>query len=322
MEIDIYSAADFNRQLDRIMYRRCIVLKETYLITGAGTGFGKGIAFGLAEAGKKVIAGVETMSEISMLIKEAEDKELELIVEKLDITDPIDRERAATWDVDILLNNAGISLGGSLVDIPEEILRQQFEINVFGTILLIQQVARNMVRKKRGKIVFVSSVHGLIADPFSGPYCGSKHALEAFAQSLKYELQEFRVEVAVINPGPFLTGFNDREFEAHKRWRDDPSERLFDYEKLAFPYEQIDDITPVVKESIEILTGANKDYRNVVPKAMKAMVKKRQDDLWDMKSDDELGKRHDKIKKSYDIEPATTVTEGIVGKIKDKLTGE
>lgn len=297
-------------------------MKETYLITGAGTGFGKGIAFGLAQAGKRVIAGVETMSEVSMIMKEAEDKKLELIVEKLDITDSIDRERAATWDVDILLNNAGISLGGSLVDMPEEILRKEFEINVFGTILLTQILAKNMVKKKKGKIVFVSSVHGIFADAFSGPYCGTKYALEAFAESLKYELQEFRVEVAVINPGPFLTGFNDREYESYKLWRDDPSQRLFEYEKLAFPYEQIDDITPVVKESIEVLTGANKDFRNIIPKAMKALAKKRQADVWDMKSDDELGKRHAKIKKAYDMEPATTLTEGIVGKIKDKLTGE
>lgn len=294
-------------------------MNETYLITGAGTGFGKEIAFGLAKLGLKVIAGVETMSEVSMLLKEAEDQQLTLRIEKLDITDPMDRERAGEWNVDVLLNNAGIALGGSMVDIPEVMLRQQFEVNVFGTMLLTQLLARQMVKKRSGKIVFVSSVSGLISDPLSGPYCGSKYAIEAFAESLKYELQEFKVEVAVINPGPFLTGFNDREYESYRRWRDDPAQRLFDYDKMAFPYEQIEDIKPVVRRTIEVLTGKNRSYRNVIPKAIEVLVKKRQSDLWTLKSDQDLGKRHERIQKAQEMEPATALTEGIVGKIIGKI---
>lgn len=292
---------------------------ETFLITGAGTGLGKGIAFGLAEEGKKVIAGVETLSEVSALTKEAEELKLELQVEKLDITDPVDRERASHWDVDVLLNNAGISEGGSLIDIPEERLRNQFEINVFGTILLTQEIARGMIQKGKGKIIFVSSVSGLMADPLSGPYGGSKFALEGFSESLSKELQEFGVQVATINPGPYLTGFNDREFETWRMWQDDPAERLFDYEQLAFPYEQFDP-DKAVKESLKVVTSEATAYRNIIPKAMAAMVKKRQKELWDRETDDELGQRHGLVQKSMDIEPATSPVEGIVNKIKDKLT--
>lgn len=206
------------------------MLTDTFLITGAGTGLGKGIAFALAKAGHKVIAGVETLSEVSAVTLEAEEQKLDLQVEKLDITDSVDRERASEWDIDVLLNNSGISEGGSLVDIPEERLRNQFEVNVFGTILLTQKVARNMIQKGRGKIIFMSSVSGLMADPLSGSYGGSKFALEGFAESLSKELQEFGVQVATINPGPYLTGFNDREFETWRTWQDDPSKRIFDYE--------------------------------------------------------------------------------------------
>lgn len=294
------------------------MVQETYLITGAGTGFGKGIVFGLAEQGKKVIAGVETMSEVSALEKEAQEKKVDIQVEKLDVTNPADRERAWTWDVDVLLNNAGVSEGGSLADIPEERLRNQFEVNVFGPILLTQKFAKAMAKKQRGKIVFMSSVSGLMADPLSGPYGGSKFALEAFAESLSKELQEFKVQVAVINPGPYLTGFNDREFEAWRMWRDKPEERLFDYEQLAFPYEQLDP-EDVIKEAIKVLTGETNDYRNVVPKAMVPMVKKRQKELWDKKYDENLGERNELVQKSIDIEPATTPVKGIVNKIKDKL---
>lgn len=292
--------------------------EEIYLVTGAATGFGKGIVFSLAEEGKNVIAAVETLSEVSALKLEAEEKELELRVEKLDITDSADRVRAGNWNIDILLNNAGISEGGSLVDIPEERLRNQFEVNVFGTIFLTQQIARGMIQRKQGKIVFMTSVSGLMADPLSGAYGGSKFALEGFAESLSKELQEFSIEVATINPGPYLTGFNDREFETWRMWQDNPEQRLFNYEELAFPYEQFDP-EPVIKESVKILTGKNTDYRNVIPAAMTALVKQRQKELWSRKSNQDLGERHELVQKSLDFAPATSPAEGIIDKIKDIL---
>lgn len=292
--------------------------KSVYLVTGAATGFGKAIVFELAEQGEEVIAAVETLSEVSALKLEAKERKVNLRIEKVDITDPADRERAGEWKVDVLLNNAGISEGGSLIDIPEERLRNQFEINVFGTILLTQQIARKMVQARKGKIVFMTSVSGLMADPLSGPYGGSKFALEAFAESLSKELQEFNIEVATINPGPYLTGFNDREFETWRMWRDNPEERIFNYEELAFPYEQFDP-EAVIEESIKVLTGKNNAYRTVIPSVMTSIVKQRQKELWNRKSDEELGQRHELVQKSMDIEPATSPAEGIINKLKDVL---
>lgn len=294
------------------------MVKETYLITGAGTGFGKGIAFGLAEQGEKVIAGVETMSEVSSLRQEALEKKLYIQIEKLDVTDPADRQRAWSWEVDVLLNNAGIAEGGSLADIPEERLRNQFEVNLFGPLLLTQKIAKKMVKKHRGKIIFMSSVSGLMADPFMGPYCGTKFAIEAFADSLSKELQEFNVQVATINPGPYLTGFNDREFEAWQTWQDDPKDRLFDYEKLAFPYEQFDP-EDFIKESIKLLTSQSMHHRNVIPKAAEVITKKHQKELWTQKADEELGKKHSQVQRSIDIKPGTRPVKGIVNRVKSKL---
>ena len=81
-------------------------------------------------------------------------------------------------------------------------MREQFEVNVFGTILLTQEFARKMVDKHSGKIIFISSVAGLSAGPLIA-YSASKHAIEAFAKALDGELQEFGVQVATVNPGPF-----------------------------------------------------------------------------------------------------------------------
>ncbi|MGA8756892.1 MAG: SDR family NAD(P)-dependent oxidoreductase [Stellaceae bacterium] len=66
----------------------------------------------------------------------------------------------------------------------------------------------------------LSSPEGLNVNPFTGIYAASKHAIEAIAQTMSLELQEFGVEVATVNPGPFLTGFNDRGFETWKSWED------------------------------------------------------------------------------------------------------
>ncbi len=279
-------------------------MKETILVTGAGTGFGKGIVFELARKGADVIAGVEIMSQVSQLKQEAEEQGIALQVEKLDVTEPKDREKAWNWEIDVLLNNAGVAEGGSLADIPEENLRRQFEVNVFGPILLTKGFARQMVKKRKGRIVFLSSISGLTADPFMGPYCGTKHTLEAFAQSLSTELKEFNVEVATINPGPYLTGFNDREFETWKNWQDDLADRVFNYEKIAFPHEQFDP-AEVIEPSVRVLLGETKSYRNVIPGKMVPQIRQQMEQVWQQKTDESLGKRDEKVQKAYDLSPGT-----------------
>lgn len=275
----------------------------TILVTGAGTGFGKGIAFSLAEKGKSVIASVEAMSQVSALEKEAKDRGLDMKIEKLDVTSEKDRMKAWTWDIDVLVNNAAVKEGGSLVDIPEDNLRHQFEVNTFGPMLLTRGFARKMIEKKQGRIVFVSSISGLVSTPLSGPYNGSKHALEAFAEALSQELQEFNIEVATINPGPYLTGFNDREFETWKDWQE-VDETVFDYENLAFPMEQYDP-EEVIEPSVKVILGETKKYRNVIPESMVSMIKDMRSELWDKKTDEALGERHETVQKSYDMEPGT-----------------
>ncbi len=276
--------------------------KETILITGAGTGFGKNIAFRLAEMGYDVIAGVEVMSQVSALEQEAREKKLEIRLEQLDVTNPKDREKAWGWDIDILVNNAGIKEGGSLVDIPEENLRRQIEVNAIAPMVLTKEFARKMIKNKKGRIVFVSSISGLAANPFSGPYAASKHAVEAFAEALSMELREFKVEVATINPGPYLTGFNDREFETWKNWDDNPEERIFDYEKLAFAMPQFNP-DEVTEPAIAVILGETTSYRNLIPEKMVPVIKEKMAAVWDKESDVKLGKRHPAVQKSYDAEP-------------------
>lgn len=278
----------------------------TILVTGAGTGFGHEVSLRLAAKGLDVIAGVEIVAQVHSLEQEAKRRGVKLRIEKLDVTHEGDRLKAAEWDVDVLLNNAGISEGGSTVDIPAENLRRQYEVNIVGPLMLTQLIAKKMVAKKKGKIVFMSSVAGLTTDPFAGAYASSKHAIEAIAEAMNQELKEFGVDVATVNPGPFLTGFNDRMFETWKTWQDDPSQRLFDYSKLAFPHEQYDP-KPVFETTIGVITGEIDSYRNVEPKEIIAQQRQQMDAAWTRKSNEGLGKRTELVQKAFDIKPGTPV---------------
>src|SRR5262245_29230798 len=99
---------------------------------------------GLDEEGFDVIASVETSPQIQTLKRQAKARGVTLTVEKLDVTSDGDRRKALAWDVEILVNNAGVLEGGSVLDIPETNMRHQFEVNVIGPLLLTQGIAKQM----------------------------------------------------------------------------------------------------------------------------------------------------------------------------------
>jgi NAD(P)-dependent dehydrogenase (short-subunit alcohol dehydrogenase family) len=123
--------------------------------------------------------------------------------------DPYDIKHALTWDFDVLVNNAGIGEGGPIAEIPLDIVRRNFEVNVFGPLALTQAVVKKWVAGKiQGKVVFISSMGGLFSPPGFAAYAATKHALEAIAEAMQPELHPFGIQVQTINPGAFLTGFN------------------------------------------------------------------------------------------------------------------
>ena len=239
-----------------------------------------------------------------MLRKDAEALKITLQIEKIDITEETDRRKAWGWDIDILVNNAGVSEGGSLVDIPEENLRNQFEVNVIGTTLLTQGFARQMIHKNNGRIIFISSISGLMANAFSGAYVSSKYALEGVASTLSQELMEHNVEVATINPGPYLTGFNDEEHERYRTWPTLREDSIFNPIKLSFPLKQYD-AKDTVAPMIRVILGQTKKYRNIIPRRLIPVILSMEKYEWIRKTNWFLGKRHIMAKKSMNMEPAT-----------------
>lgn len=272
---------------------------KTIFITGAGSGLGKLTALTLAKLGHEVIATTETETQARLLKKDAHVLKLPITVKKIDINEPLEREQAWQYNIDVLVNNAAVKEGGALVDIPEKQFRQQYETNIFGTFLLSQGFARQMVNKRKGKIIFVSSVSGLMVNPFSGPYASSKFAIEALARTFAQELQEFNVEVATINPGPYLTGFNDREFNAWDHWDDVPNQRVFNYEHVNFPFSQLDPIK-AIPPIIKVILGEKKKFRNLIPSFLTPAIALVNAYQWVKPSKFRLGKRHSLVQKAYD----------------------
>lgn len=183
---------------------------KTVLITGAGSGFGKGAATILAERGHDVIATTETQEQADALAAEHP----ELTVRKLDVTNDADVAGAADLGVDVLINNAGVGVLGPIASIPMDKVRLSFEVNVFGMVAMSQAVIPGMRERGRGRIINVSSIAGVLASAQGSPYCMTKHAVEAFTKSLRAELAPHGIDVTKVNPGPYNTGFNDRMVNA------------------------------------------------------------------------------------------------------------
>ncbi|MEO9181701.1 MAG: SDR family oxidoreductase [Acidimicrobiales bacterium] len=188
-------------------------MSKHVLITGAATGFGKLCALELAARGHHVIATTETNDQAAALRGEAP----QLQVEKLDITTN-DVEKVHEWDIDVLIDNAGAGETGPIADVPLQRVRHLFEVNVFGTLAVTQAVLKNMVAKKSGRIIIMSSIAGVLSAPAFGPYAMTKHALEAMGKAMRAELAPLGIDVTLINPGPYLTGFNDRMADSMWEW--------------------------------------------------------------------------------------------------------
>lgn len=147
---------------------------------------------------------------------------------KIDVTCPDDLWILDKIDIDILVSNAAIGESGSIIDMDMDRVRDNFEVNVFGNFSLCQIVLKNMIRKGRGKVIFMSSLAGVIPIPFLGSYCASKASIIKLSECLRMELGILgsNVSVCLIEPGLYNTGFNRLMLD--KKYDDDSFERFFD----------------------------------------------------------------------------------------------
>ncbi len=260
--------------------------KKRILITGAGSGFGEGVALGLSKKGHEVIATVQIWPQATKLREQAEELGLKnLRVEKLDILDCFDVEHAIKeFDIDILVNNAAISFTGPISEIPLELVQRTFDTNVFAALNLTQQFVRKFVDEKRpGKIVFISSVAGLFGGAGYGAYTASKHAIEAIAETMQKELEKYRIKVQTINPSAYRTGFNDTMTESAFYWMDDAvnfTKRAEMKKLMAHVLGKQKDPQEAIDAMISIIPADSGMFRNVIPISFVPAMQERQAEAW------------------------------------------
>jgi NAD(P)-dependent dehydrogenase (short-subunit alcohol dehydrogenase family) len=176
-------------------------MKKVILITGISSGFGKKTAELLAHNGHIVYGTIRTDCEVDPAIH----------VLKMDLMDAhsiknaVDEVIKNEGCIDILINNAGMHLGGPIEEAPAELFTRQMATNVNGLVYMLQAVLPHMRDQSQGTIINFSSIGGLMGLPFQPFYSASKFAIEGLSEALRIEVKNFNIKVIVINPGDFHT---------------------------------------------------------------------------------------------------------------------
>lgn len=181
---------------------------STILITGSNSGFGKLAALSLAGSGHRVIATMRNLDKGDELRAAADGLDLE--IRRLDVCDPGSVAQAVgdPAELDVVVNNAGFEVSGSLHMVTDELMQRQLDTNVLGPIRLIRAVVPAWRERGSGTIVNVSSVAGIVGAPFGGAYAATKHALEAISEALHFENSQAGIRVRLVEPGRFETEFS------------------------------------------------------------------------------------------------------------------
>lgn len=188
-------------------------MKQTILVTGASSGFGLLIASKLHKAGYYVIGTSRN--------PEKYQSGLPFKLLALDISDSnsvksfVRQLFTQISHLDVLINNAGYLLAGLAEETPVELGKQQFETNFWGTVTLTKELLPYFRKQKKGKIITTGSFLGLIGHPNVTYYSASKHALEGYFKSLRFELSQFNIKVSMIEPTYFRTSIGENAIVSH-----------------------------------------------------------------------------------------------------------
>ena len=203
---------------------------KTFFITGANSGFGLAIATAAMEAGHTVIGTVRSEASRETLAKSLPELRPVLCdVTDFDrIPDVVQQAEDEHGPVDVLINNAGYGHEGVLEESPLEEMRRQFDVNVFGAVAVAKAFLPRFRERRRGFIVNVTSMGGMITMPGIAYYCGSKFALQGISEVMRSEMAPFGVHVTTLCPGSFRTDWAGRSMVRTDR-------SIADYDSLFNP---------------------------------------------------------------------------------------
>ncbi|MFD3420999.1 oxidoreductase [Streptomyces decoyicus] len=205
--------------------------RQNWLITGVSTGLGRAFAQAALTAGHTVVGTVRSEEDLRAFegLKPgyARGRSILDVTDDHAVSDVITEVERGVGPLDVVIANAGYGLEGTFEETPLAEVRRQFEINVFGAVATLQAALPHMRRRRRGHLMAVTSMGGLMAVPGMSAYCGSKFALEGILEALGKEVAQFGIHVTAIEPGSFRTDWAGRSMTRAARTIDDYDE-LFD----------------------------------------------------------------------------------------------
>lgn len=244
------------------------IMKQTILITGASSGFGLSIATELHECGHNVIGTSRNPSKMKvpftmLALDIADENSIKSFAKEL--FTHISR-------LDVLINNAGYYLSGLAEETTIEQGKQQFETNFWGTIKLTNELLPHFRKQRFGKIITIGSITGLLNFPNAAYYGASKHALEGYFKALRFELNEFNIKVAMVEPMGFKTGIITNSFVAEGKIGDyntyrDKVQRFADDLLGKSP-----EPTPVINKLLKLIDDKNPTFSNPVGKGASVIL--------------------------------------------------
>lgn len=178
---------------------------QVILITGASSGFGK-ISAQMLSAQGHIVYGTsrkasEDQGKVKMLLMD--------VTLSSSIRKGVQQILSAQGRIDVLINNAGMGIGGALELATEEEVSKQMNTNFFGVVNMCREVLPIMRKARKGKIINISSIGGVMGIPYQGFYSASKFAVEGYSEALALEVHPFGIKVCIVEPGDFNTGFTD-----------------------------------------------------------------------------------------------------------------
>ncbi len=187
--------------------------QKVAVVTGSSSGIGFETSLALARKGYVTYATMRDLRKSKNLEGIAHDANVSLKTIEMDVDhdhsvgNAIDKIVGESGRIDVLVNNAGFGLFGSLEDLEMEEIKKQYETNVFGVIRVTKNVLPTMRLRQNGIIVNISSIAGLAGVPSQSIYCGTKFAVEGFSESLSFEVEPFGIKVILVEPGAINTEF-------------------------------------------------------------------------------------------------------------------
>ncbi|HIF98452.1 MAG TPA: SDR family NAD(P)-dependent oxidoreductase [Myxococcales bacterium] len=187
--------------------------KSVWLVTGCSTGFGREIALAALARGYRVAVSARNPAAVEDIVERFPERALALpldVTDRAQITAAVELTRKHLGPPDVLVNNAGYGYMAAVEEGEDHEVRRLFDTNYFGAVDLIKAVLPGMRKQRRGHIINISSMTGLVTNPPNVYYSCTKYALEALSEGLRKELEPFGIRVTAIEPGAFRTDWASR----------------------------------------------------------------------------------------------------------------